>query len=632
MPELEGVPRPTAYLIHAESPDRADLLTIAEDNDLELVAWGEHDSIPREARVLAYLDDGHVRELLPRAMDSGWALGILAHPGVRLLSTVLGVQSSLRQAVRHYLEATPIKVDILTCNDELVLSAVIVGEGFVRDAHDGSRPPSRFSRIMTALRAIRYLRLRGYRVTTGKGRKLQLPALGLLVTKNPRSSFLAASFADLLSYTDGRFTLLAISPRSLLSYLWLLLRIHLPGKIKSTHLPRSIGLMRNQELLLEDDKGIDYLLDGSPRHATTLDFRICEQQANMLPGVRLDRDASTQPKVDKDNIRIDHLPQADAAELLVGAPLPFFNRAGEEEHRDLFVALRGSAALTSPYLVLMVLSTLLALTGLYANSAPVIIGAMILAPLMSPIVSLAMGLARTEMQLIRNAMRTLAFGVAAGLGCAITFSWLMPIENFTAEMQSRISPSLLDLAVAVLSGIAGAYAHAKEEIAKSLAGVAISVALVPPLSVAGIGIGWADWDMAAGAFLLFATNIVGISLAATATFLVLGFAPFRLARRGLTISLVLMAVITVPLYYTFANVVERARILKQIPTGQFELEGLQVQLRDVSVRVGRSTPVVRVGMSSSQRIDEQHVEALKDLISERIGGPVFLEAEFYLRR
>ena len=78
----------------------------------------------------------------------------------------------------------------------------------------------------------------------------------------------------------------------------------------------------------------------------------------------------------------------------------------------------------------------------------------------------------------------------------------MPIDNLTAEMQSRISPTLLDLAVAVVSGIAGAYAHAKEEIAKSLAGVAIAVALVPPLSVAGIGVGWGDWDMASGAFLL----------------------------------------------------------------------------------------------------------------------------------
>ena len=183
----------------------------------------------------------------------------------------------------------------------------------------------------------------------------------------------------------------------------------------------------------------------------------------------------------------------------------------------------------------------------------------------------------------------------------------------------------------MVSGIAGAYAHAKEEIAKSLAGVAIAVALVPPLSVAGIGVGWADWEMAQGAFLLFITNIVGISLAATVTFLVMGFAPFKLAQKGLSVSLLLISLIAVPLYFTFAQMVERGRIMEQIPRGQFELAGLQVRLRNVTVKVG-SPPLVRVGMSSSQRIDELQVEALKEMIGERIGGPVYLEAQFYLRR
>jgi hypothetical protein len=222
-------------------------------------------------------------------------------------------------------------------------------------------------------------------------------------------------------------------------------------------------------------------------------------------------------------------------------------------------------------------------------------------------------------------------GIAAALTCAIVMAWLMPIESLTTEMQSRLTPTLLDLAVAVVSGMAGAYAHAKEEIAKSLAGVAIAVALVPPLSVAGIGVGWAEWEMAQGAFLLFITNIVGISLAATVTFLVLGFAPFRTATKGLTISLALMAVIAIPLYITFDKLVEQARIMDHIPRGQFELAGLQVRLRNVTVRAG-TPPLVSLGMSSSQRITEEHVDALKKLISERIGGPVYLEAQFYIRR
>jgi uncharacterized hydrophobic protein (TIGR00271 family) len=283
----------------------------------------------------------------------------------------------------------------------------------------------------------------------------------------------------------------------------------------------------------------------------------------------------------------------------------------------------------------MVLSVLLALTGLYANSAPVIIGAMVLAPLMSPVVSLAMGLARTEPSLIQGSLRTLAIGVAWGLACGIVLAWIMPLEIPTAEMKVRMSPTLLDLLVAVVSGIAGAYAHAKEDIAKGLAGVAIAVALVPPLSVAGIGLGWADWSMAGGALLLLITNLVGIALAGSATFLVLGFAPFKRARAGLGVTLAIMLVISAPLYIAFTHLVEKDHILEQIrvqvPAGQVDLSGLAVSVTSIQVTLG-DPHLVRVVLSSPERLDKTHVDELKNLISERIGQPILLEAQLNIRR
>jgi uncharacterized hydrophobic protein (TIGR00271 family) len=565
------------------------------------------------------------------AIARQWQVGILNHPEARQTAGALGVPGNLIKDIKHYLRCKAIKVDVLTCNDRLVLSSVIIGDSFTQHPFDVDYRPTRLDRVAAALKAIKHLRLRGFKLTTGKGQKIQLAALGLWVTKNARSGLLGQSLSEAISTADGRFTLVALSPRSVLSYLWLLLRILFPKKIDPARLPTSVGMMRNRQTHLESDDEIEYLIDGQRESASTIDLKIDEQGMYLLPGPKFVFDEENQQKVDKDNIKVDHLPLDESAQLLLGAPLPFFSRAGEEEHRGLFVSLRSSAVLSSSYMVLMLLSTMLALTGLYANSAPVIIGAMILAPLMSPIISLAMGLARTELQLIRSSLRTLLYGIGAGLFCGITFAWLMPTESFTAEMQSRISPTLLDLAVAVVSGVAGAYAHAKEEIAKSLAGVAIAVALVPPLSVAGIGVGWAEWEMARGAGLLFITNIVGISLAATVTFLVLGFAPFKRAQKGLFISLLLMSLIAVPLYFTFQEMIERGRISAQIPRGQFELAGLQVRLRNVTVFVG-SPPLIRVGMSSSQRIDEKHVEALKEMISERIGRPIYLEAQFYLRR
>ena len=406
---------PQAYLLHDETLELASIDKFMTDKKLETLLLNQHDKIPDGGRVLFYIDDSRIRELLPMAIKKQWEIGILHHPSARHIAGALGALGNLKRDIEHYLRSESIQADVLTCNDQLVLSSVIIGDAFTLHPFDASHQPTRLGRVVLALKAIKHLRLRGYKVTTGKGQQVQMAALGLVITKNPRSGLLGHCFSEALSFADGRFTLLALSPRSVLSYLWLLLRVLLPKKISPARSPASIGLMRSQLIQLESSGEIEYLIDGQLESANAIEFKINEQSMCLLPGPRLELDAEDQQKVDKDNIKVDHLPLDEAAQLLLGAPLPFFNRAGEEEYRGLFVALRSSAQFSSSYLVLMLLSTLLALTGLYANSAPVIIGAMILAPLMSPIVSLAMGLARTEAQLIRNSLRTLVAGIAAGL-------------------------------------------------------------------------------------------------------------------------------------------------------------------------------------------------------------------------
>src|SRR5690606_39532152 len=101
-------------------------------------------------------------------------------------------------------------------------------------------------------------------------------------------------------------------------------------------------------------------------------------------------------------------------------------------------------------------------------------------------------------------------------------------------------------------------------IAKSLAGVAIAVDLVPPLSVAGIGIGWLDWEVFSGAFLLYLTNLAGIIMFAGITFLFLGFAPFRRARMGLIYTLIIIILVMVPLSLAFNRIKEEASITRDL--------------------------------------------------------------------
>jgi uncharacterized hydrophobic protein (TIGR00271 family) len=446
-----------------------------------------------------------------------------------------------------------------------------------------------------------------------------------------QSSLVGRRFDENLAVADGRVSLLALAPRSIASYLLFMLRLLLPRKISLSKLPASLGLIQSERLRLESPEGMEYLLDGKPVHANEIEFQVLEERLKLLPGPALQLRPDTPRGSGKDTVRLNHIPEDEGARALADHSLPLFPHATEEEYRGLFTSLRENTAPSSSYQVLMVLSVMLSLTGLYANSAPVIIGAMILAPLMAPIITLAMGLARSETNLIRGALYTLGVGVAWGLVCAVLLAWAMPLAIPTLEMKARMFPTLLDLLVAVVSGIAGAYAYAKEEIAKSLAGVAIAVALVPPLSVAGIGLGWGDWEMARGAFLLLTTNLVGIALAASATFLLLGFAPFHRARKGLAVSLLLVLIISAPLSVAFAHLVRQGQIQEQVPRGSLTLAGQTVEVGQVSVRVGEPH-LVRVTLSSPRQLEAVHVDALKQIISERVGEPVELEAQLNMRR
>jgi uncharacterized hydrophobic protein (TIGR00271 family) len=626
---------PELYLIHGTSLDPAAFAQSVSQHPFVAVSWSERDTPPAGARVLLCLGDEQIRDIAHQSLQQKWQIGILPHPEARQAMVALGVKGELVEVFNHYVGVEAIEADVLTCNDELVFSSVVLGRVLALRPNDINRHQTGWSLFVGALKGLGKMRLSPYKLTTGKDREIRLAALGMVVLGHTQSTLAERAFSENLGITDGRLSVLVLAPRSIISYLRFMLRLLWPKKISLSQLPVSLGLIQSDRIHLEAPRGTEYLLDGKPVHATEIEFRVLEQKLRLLPGPALVPRQDEQKSSDKETVRLNHIPVDESVRPLTDRKLPLFTHAGEEDYRELFVALRDNAKASSAYQVLMVLSVLLALTGLYANSAPVIIGAMILAPLMSPVVSLAMGLARTEPSLIQGSLRTLAIGVAWGLACGIVMAWIMPLEIPTAEMKARMSPTLLDLLVAVVSGIAGAYAHAKEDIAKGLAGVAIAVALVPPLSVAGIGLGWADWNMAGGALLLLITNLVGIALAGSATFLVLGFAPFKRARTGLGITLVIMLVISAPLYIAFTNLVEKDHILeqirKQVPAGQVDLSGLKVSVTSIRVTLG-DPHLVRVVLSSPERLDETHVNELKNLISGKIGQPILLEAQLNIRR
>ncbi|RLQ21607.1 TIGR00341 family protein [Seongchinamella sediminis] len=618
------------YLLHDSTFDPERAAEWLQANDISLVPYAERESLADASRVLLWLGDEQVRELASLGIERQWRIGLLPHPDAREACTALGVKGEPAGLTAHYRGVEPVAADALSCNGELVFSSVVIGSVLSLRPQDINRRSTTWSLFRGALRGLGKLSLRRFRLVTAKEQSVDFAALGMVAVAHTQSALVSRRFDDDLSAADGRVSLLAMAPRSIIGYLWFVFRLLLPGRISLSRLPDSLALVQSARLQLEAADGFEYLLDNKPVHARELELEIRPQALSLLPGPALRGTASTSVS-SKETLRLNHIPVSEAARAMSGKHLPLFNHASEEEYRELFVALRDNATASSSYQVLMVLSVMLALAGLYANSAPVIIGAMILAPLMAPIVSFSMGLARSNVNLIRSALKTLVIGIAWGLACAVLLAWLMPFDIATDEMRSRMSPTLLDLFIAVISGIAGAYANAKEEVARSLAGVAIAVALVPPLSVAGIGLGWGDWPMARGALLLLTTNLVGISLAASITFLVLGFAPLTRARKGLAISLLPLALISVPLYIAYDHLVERSRLEERVPAGELRLLDQQVQVATVRVALD-DPPLLSVVVSSAERLENRHIDELKRIIGEQVGRKIQLEAQLNIRR
>ena len=187
---------------------------------------------------------------------------------------------------------------------------------------------------------------------------------------------------------------------------------------------------------------------------------------------------------------------------------------------------------------------------------------MIVAPLMDPILSLAFGLAVSDGKLIRRSAVTVGFGVLAVIGTASLLSWGLGISHVQSEITGRTSPNLIDLGIAIAAAVAGSFSMTRKHLSNSIAGVAIAVALVPPLCVSGIGITLGSEmvavfgrgtvagltnQIAEGSFLLFVASLIGITVTSHVVFLVQRYGSIRRCWRNLLVWLGLLGLLSIPL-------------------------------------------------------------------------------------
>jgi len=304
-----------------------------------------------------------------------------------------------------------------------------------------------------------------------------------------------------------------------------------------------------------------------------------------------------------------------------------------ERRAEVTIQLRDSSHPDFDFFLLVVLSSIIATSGLLTNSPAVIIGAMLVAPLMSPILGLGLASLTGDAKFFRNAGIALVRGAVVSIAIATIltfFNRLLPFLSFQdlpSEVLARVRPSPIDLTIALAGGMAAAFALAMPSISAALPGVAIATALMPPLCTVGVGIAMGRWDVAGGAFLLFITNAVTIAFAAMLVFSAVGFTvkkeEGRVVPRALVVTAIFTAILLIPLTWLSVQFFRDAsdnRTVNEVVTE--EVARFDAELANLTITNLDDTLHIELTIRTSEPLSYEDVNLMQQDIAVQLQKPV----------
>ena len=563
-----------------------------------------------------------IKSVLSLAMQYEFSVGLIPLESQKTLIKSLDLPKAADEAIELALRCDAQPMDLILCNGKILLFKASIGRVPLLDS-SGNR--ALIDLLRDALKKFIGIKLLRFVFSTAREKTINTIASGCMIIQIHKGSLASRMIQSDSSVRDGAISLIITSPFSIVEYLRFLFQSRSRSSSQKA-LPNGIGFIKSNQIDIDAEIELDVFIDGTSETHTPVHCETIPDAVRLNAGVLLEeqnKSASTA----KESIRIDNIPNGKELEKAGKNKIPFFSYASEERFRELFVSLRSDARLNTTYVVLLILSALLATFGLYLNSAAVIIGAMVLAPLMNPIVSISMGLLRSDRTLFNESAKTIVSGIVLALLASALVALLFPHKPVTGEMLGRLNPTLLDLAVAIISGIAAAYSKSFKEVAQSLAGVAIAVALVPPLAVAGIGLGNADWYFFLQAFLLFSTNLVGIILAATFTFRVLGYSPVVRNKRGISFVILSLILITIPLSLSYTQIVDTLVFEKNMEKERFLVNEKYLIIKNVRITNRRNAKVINMDIYTRDNLTRHDLDTLKQKIQARFTSKLFIRTE-----
>lgn len=560
-----------------------------------------------------------VKSVIEAAIRLDISLGIIPKKEQKQLCRYLGLSAVKQDQIALALQKNQQAIDVIRCNGHIVLFSAVMGHLLIVKS---SRGAGRLRLIKYFFADLRRIKRIGFKFTLPDKRSIDTAASGCVIVTHSADSFSSRLIASDENALDGMLSLLIAVPTSVMGYLDFLYRV-LKGHITVNKLPDTLAYIKTRELTIETSNTLPIEIDGEDLSQTPAQ---CSVQPLALKINRSPNTASTCKVNTTERVDLRNLPMGSEKAKAMKKKVPFFPYATEERFKELFVLLRQDARSDTAYMVLMILSTMLATAGLFLNSSSVIIGAMLLAPLMAPIVSLSMGILRSDRSLYWRSAKTIIAGVLIALIASALITSLLPQTLITSEMSARLNPSLLDLAVAIFAGIAAAYTKSYKEMLSGLAGVAIAVALVPPLAVAGVGLGRADLGFFSQAFLLFSTNLVGITVSAALTFRVLGYSAAIRAKKSFIYVVIVLALISIPLYFSSVNIIDNVKTDLAWKKERYLVNGKYLIVKQTKRYKRADLDIIEMEIYSRDNLTRKDLDEFKDKIRKSAGRRLIIRA------
>lgn len=301
---------------------------------------------------------------------------------------------------------------------------------------------------------------------------------------------------------------------------------------------------------------------------------------------------------------------------------------GQVDHESVVARIAEESGWSPRYAFMIMMSAGIAMLGLLLSSPAVVIGAMLISPLMSPILGFGFSLALFDFAEMRRSLFALAAGSAAAVAFTALIVTVSPLQAPTAEIVARTRPNLFDLGVALFAALAGSFAIIRGR-GETIVGVAIATALMPPLAVVGYGCATGNLPVLGGALALFVTNFITIALSATVMARYYGFGHHLSSRQSWTQTIVLLlvfAVMAVPLGLALNRIAREAVTVSQVRSLLTARFGDDARVTQLEVAFDR-TPITIRSVVIAPRARMQKIAPLQNAIADALGRPVRLDID-----